>query len=84
MLKNYEGALLLVSHDRKFLDSLCNTIVEVKDSKIKIYNGNYSKYVNLKKEEQKRSDFEYEQYKREWETQRQGFIKWEVRKVRKN
>lgn len=62
MLKDYEGALLLVSHDRKFLDSLCNTIVEVKDSKIKIYNGNYSKYVNLKKEEQKRSDFEYEQY----------------------
>jgi macrolide transport system ATP-binding/permease protein len=65
MLKKHEGALLLVSHDRKFLDSMCNTIVAIEDSKIKVYNGNYSKYSELKKEEKKRKEFEYEHYENE-------------------
>ncbi|WP_051993142.1 ATP-binding cassette domain-containing protein [Clostridium sartagoforme] len=62
MLKNYSGALLLVSHDRNLLDSLCNTIVEIKDGKINIYNGNYSKYIELKKAEKARENTEYNQY----------------------
>lgn len=62
MLKSYKGALLLVSHDRKFLDALCNTIVEINDGKIAIYKGNYSKYVELKNEELKREKIEYESY----------------------
>ena len=62
MLKNYSGALLLVSHDRNLLDSLCNTIVEIKDGKINIYNGNYSKYIELKKAEKARGNTEYNQY----------------------
>ena len=62
MLKNYSGALLLVSHDRNLLDSLCNTIVEIKDGKLNIYNGNYSKYIELKKAEKTRENTEYNQY----------------------
>lgn len=62
MLKNYSGALLLVSHDRNLLDSLCNTIVEIKDGKLNIYNGNYSKYIELKKAEKARENTEYNQY----------------------
>jgi len=62
MLKNYNGSLLLVSHDREFLDSLCNNILEIDDGKIKIYKGNYSMYLNLKNEERKRKEFEYDEY----------------------
>ncbi|SHK25462.1 macrolide transport system ATP-binding/permease protein [Clostridium cavendishii DSM 21758] len=62
MLKSYNGSLLLVSHDRNFLDALCNIIIEIKDSKIKIYNGNYSKYLELKQLEIERAKTEYNEY----------------------
>lgn len=62
MLKNYNGALLLVSHDRNFLDALCNTIIEIEDGKIKVYKGNYSKYLELKTLERERSETEYVTY----------------------
>lgn len=65
MLRKHNGALLLVSHDRQFLDSLCNTIVEIDEGKIKVYKGNYTTYLKLKEEERKREEFEYEQYKTE-------------------
>lgn len=65
MLKNHNGALLLVSHDRQFLDSLCNTIVEIDEGKIKVYKGNYTTYLKLKEKEVKRQKFEHEQYKTE-------------------
>lgn len=62
MLKSYKGALLLVSHDRNFLDSLCNTIIEIEDGKIKVYKGNYSKYLELKNLEREHSESEYASY----------------------
>ena len=62
MLKNYNGALLLVSHDRRFLDSLCNTIIEIEDGKIKTYKGNFSKYLELKTLERQRAEIEYNSY----------------------
>ena len=62
MLKKHKGSLLLVSHDRDFLDALCNKIVELEDGKIKIYNGNYRTYLKIKEEERKRQEFEYEQF----------------------
>lgn len=65
MLKDHNGALLLVSHDRQFLDSLCNTIVEIDEGKIKVYKGNYTTYLKLKEKEVKRQEFEHEQYKTE-------------------
>ncbi|WP_297637501.1 ABC-F type ribosomal protection protein CplR [uncultured Clostridium sp.] len=60
--KKYRGAIFLVSHDRDFLDSICNIIVELEDGKIKIYKGNYSKYLILKNQERDREKFEYEDY----------------------
>ena len=62
MLKKHKGALFLVSHDREFLDALCNKIVEIEDGKIKVYNGNYTTYLNLKEEERNRQQFEFEQF----------------------
>ena len=62
MLKKHKGSLLLVSHDRDFLNALCNKIVELEDGKIKIYNGNYTTYLKIKEEERNRQEFEYEQF----------------------
>lgn len=62
MFMKFNGALLLVSHDREFLDLLCNTIVELESGKIRIYRGNYSKYIELRSQERKRAEFEYKEY----------------------
>ena len=64
-LKSFQGALLIVSHDREFLDELCTSILEIKDGGIKLYKGNYSKYKLLKEEERKREVFKYESYEKE-------------------
>lgn len=61
----YEGALVVISHDRNFLDRLCNQILEVEDGKIKIYRGNYSSYKDQKIHEREREKFEYEEYVKE-------------------
>ncbi|SHI07207.1 macrolide transport system ATP-binding/permease protein [Clostridium collagenovorans DSM 3089] len=62
MLKKYNGAMLLVSHDRNFLDVLCNRIVEIDNGKLSVYNGNYTSYTHLKSKEREREKFEFEQY----------------------
>ncbi len=49
-LKNYRGSLMLVSHDRRFLDTVTNRTVEVLLGKIHDYKVSYSKYVDLRAE----------------------------------
>ncbi|MBN8585249.1 MAG: ABC-F family ATP-binding cassette domain-containing protein [Ignavibacteria bacterium] len=44
-LKTYEGAIILVSHDRKFLDTITNKTIEIYAGKVTIYKGNYTYYV---------------------------------------
>lgn len=44
-LKNYNGTLIVVSHDRDFLDGVVNKVIEVKDKKIKMFYGNCSYYI---------------------------------------
>lgn len=60
--KNYKGSLILVCHDREFLDSICNGILEINNGRLKYYKGNYSKYMSLKEKEKERLEFEYNQY----------------------
>ncbi|WP_044530807.1 ATP-binding cassette domain-containing protein, partial [Herbaspirillum sp. B65] len=43
-LKRYEGTLLIISHDRDFLDGVVNVIVHIDDRKLKRYSGNYSAF----------------------------------------
>ena len=64
-LAKFAGALVLISHDRDLLDSLCTKIIEIERGKIKTYSGNYSKYIKQKTEEQNLAQFEYEQYVKE-------------------
>ncbi len=47
-LKNYDGTLLIISHDRYFLDKLVHKVVEIKDGRLHEYEGNYSDYLRLK------------------------------------
>ena len=49
-LKNYRGALIMVTHDRYFLDSVSNRIVEIDKGKIYSYQTNYSGFLQLKAE----------------------------------
>ena len=50
-LKNYHGTLLLISHDRDFLDSVINQILHISGQQVAIYNGNYSSYENYRTEQ---------------------------------
>mgnify|MGYP000910970856 CR=1 FL=1 len=65
IFKEYGETYLVVSHDRSFLDRTCNKILEIQNGKVKLYNGNYSKYIKLKKEEVSKKEFEYEEYIKE-------------------
>ena len=49
-LSSYKGALLMVTHDRYFLDSVTNTIWEIDKTNIFRYEGNYEKYLQTKQE----------------------------------
>lgn len=62
LFSQHQGAMLLISHDRSLLDSLCNKILEIEAGKIKLYRGNYSEYRVIKNREKEWAQFEYEQY----------------------
>lgn len=63
-LANWQGAFVLVSHDRAFLDALCTTIWEVNEGKVTAYKGNYSEYAEQKELERKQHDAAYEKYEK--------------------
>ena len=65
MLTEYKGGLIIISHDRSFLDKLCNKIIELEGGKIKIYEGNYSDYSRQKLHDKERAQFEYDEYIKE-------------------
>ena len=62
-LKDYRGSLVLISHDRKFLDNVTNRTVEIMLGRIHDYKVPYSKYLELRRErlEQQRAAFENQQ-----------------------
>jgi len=47
-IKNYKGSLLIVSHDRYFISRVANRIIEIKDSKLNIYDSDYEYYLEKK------------------------------------
>lgn len=61
-LIRFQGAILMVSHDREFLDSICNAILEIENGEVRLYKGNYTKYKIQKEKERERDAFVYEQY----------------------
>ncbi len=59
-LQGYKGALLIVSHDRYFLDKLCTSVCEIERTKLRRWKGNYSKFTELKAADLERRVKEYE------------------------
>lgn len=62
-LKSYPKAVVIVSHDRMFLDKIVNRVYEIEYASITEYKGNYSAFENQKKEryEKQLKDYEYQQ-----------------------
>lgn len=50
-LKQYKGTVMLISHDRYFLDQVVDRVFEIHNKRLKTYNGNYSKFIELSKVE---------------------------------
>ena len=50
-LQNYDGAVILVSHDRYFMDRMINQIADLRSRRVYMYPGNYERYVELRAEQ---------------------------------
>ncbi len=64
-LKEYTGAVILVSHDRYFLDAVVDSIAELEFQKMTLYKGNYSHYRRQKEEKLERQSELYSQQQKE-------------------
>ncbi|WP_044023194.1 ABC-F family ATP-binding cassette domain-containing protein [Bacillus sp. SG-1] len=64
-LQGYEGAILIVSHDRYFLDKVVNQVYEVSRSNSKKYHGNYSQFLEMKAEMYEREMKQFERQQEE-------------------
>ncbi len=62
-LTRYPGGLVIISHDREFLNTLCNGILELKSGTLNKYTGNYDDYLNEKdaRKEQQAAQFKNQQ-----------------------
>ncbi|OPZ90396.1 MAG: putative ABC transporter ATP-binding protein [Firmicutes bacterium ADurb.Bin419] len=74
-LEKRKGALLMVTHDRYFLDRVANRIIEIDGGKIYSYQANYTKYLELKAER--------EELEESSERKRQGLIRNELKWIRR-
>ena len=64
-LKNYRGAILIVSHDRYFLDKVTTETLELSRGKLEKYVGNYSQYIKLKAEKLATQAKQYDKQQKE-------------------
>jgi ATP-binding cassette subfamily F protein 3 len=64
-LRRYEGILLLISHDRDFLDGVCTRIAHIEDRQIRLYNGNYSHFEDQRAEHLAQQQALYERQQKE-------------------
>jgi len=63
LLKTWDGAIIVVSHDRYFLDTVINTVWEVGANVIETYKGNYTAYVLQRQERWERREAEFNTFK---------------------
>lgn len=64
-LKHYQGTLLLISHDRDFLDNTIDAIAHIEQQKINLYTGNYADFERQRAENLARQQADYEKQQRE-------------------
>jgi len=70
-LRAYKGAVVVVSHDRYFLDEVCSSIIELSFGRAEQYDGNYSRYLQLREEIMVRRLKEYTLQQKEIERQKE-------------
>lgn len=75
-LKSYDRAVVIVSHDRMFLDRVIDVTYEIEYGEIKRYPGNYSAFVRLKEEAQEKQEKDYEAQQKEIERLTAWIEKW--------
>ncbi len=63
-LKSYEGVVILISHDKMFLDCVTNRTVEIELGSLYDYKANYSKYIGLRKERKEKTASAYKNQQR--------------------
>ena len=65
-LQRYKGSLLLISHDRDFIDSVCEGIVHIEHKKLTTYSGNYSSFERQRSERlaQQQANYEKQQQRK--------------------
>jgi len=64
-LKNYSGAVLLISHDRQFMDEIVQTVYEIDERKLVQYTGNYADFLRLKEERYEQQNAAYKNQQKE-------------------
>ncbi|WP_289617473.1 ribosomal protection-like ABC-F family protein [Alistipes finegoldii] len=83
-LKNYNGAVLLISHDRAFLDNVTNRTVELSLGKVTDYKVSYSKYVVLRAERRAKQMAAYENQQRMIEKTEEFIEKFRYKPTKSN
>lgn len=71
-LKQYKGTVIIISHDRYFLDQVVNRVFEIHNKRLKTYNGNYSKFIELSKTEKELEVKRYEDQQKEIKKQEES------------
>ena len=64
-LRRYQGTLLLISHDRDFLDAVCSQIINIELEKVDLYNGNFTAYEGIRAQRLANQQSAYLQQQRE-------------------
>ena len=64
-LSSYDGAFIVISHDRYFLDRVTTKTLELEHRRVKVYNGGYSAYLDFKKEQREIEQKHYEEQLKE-------------------
>lgn len=75
-LRDFGGAVVLVSHDRYFLDRVTTSIAEIERTRLTLYTGNFSAYWQQKQERRERQAEQYEREQEEIARLTQFFEKW--------
>ena len=83
-LKDYKGSLVLISHDRKFLDNVTNRTVEIMVGRIHDYKVPYSKYLELRKERLAQQQAAYENQQRMIEKTEEFIEKFRYKPTKSN
>jgi ATP-binding cassette subfamily F protein 3 len=72
-LKQYEGILMVASHDRDFLDAVCNVIVHIEHLQIRMYSGNYTAFETRRSEQLSQQAAMYKRQQKEMQ-HIQGYV----------